>query len=110
MKISWNMTGYWVRTGTALFPVGMVLFLLEGRFGGRLVTLAAGIIWLAIIVIGVVCAGFALLYYAGLLKVTCPLCKRPAILISQGPYTYLRCDGCGDVHARGFFRTNYERR
>jgi hypothetical protein len=43
-------------------------------------------------------------------KITCPLCKRPASMIGQGNYTYLRCGSCGEVHATGFFRTTYERR
>jgi hypothetical protein len=110
MKISWNTIGNFAKAGTALFPIGAVLFLLKGRVGGNFATIALAVVWLALIVIGIVCGSVALLYYAGVLKIACPLCKRPGSLISRGRYTHLHCDSCGDVHARGFFRSTYERR
>lgn len=110
MSISWHATGYWVRTGTVLFPLEVVLLLMRALIGGEPIAVAAGVVWLVLVVIGVVCASFAILYYAGLLKITCPLCKRPAHVVSQGRYTFLRCDSCGEVHAKGFFRTRYEQR
>ena len=108
MRLSWNTLGYVIKTGCISGAIGFVLGLLLTRFPDSFaMLLAGGIAGSFFCLAGIFCAICALLYFTGLLKITCPLCGAASTLGGDEGYTYLQCPECGKVHAHGFFRSRY---
>jgi hypothetical protein len=56
---------------------------------------------------GLLAGAIALLYFAGWLKITCPLCGASGTLAGTGSYTSFKCPNCRTIHSRGFLRETY---
>jgi hypothetical protein len=107
MRISWNTLGIVIKASTVIWWLGIGLLAL-GVVVNSPGLLVAGFVALGLLFpTGFACAACALLYFAGLLKITCPWCGEASRLVAAGKYTYLHCPKCGDVHAQGFFCSKY---
>jgi len=106
--MSWHTLGIIIKTamaGGVLYAGGFVLALCfpensVGPFlimGGAILAVSGAII----------CSIIALVVLTGLVPIRCPICNSRSKLVGRGSYTFLHCPKCGNVHAKGFFRSRY---
>lgn len=108
MRLSWNSLGWVIKTGCLSLLLAAILWVLSFTWPENDVLLLALLIaWLGAASAGCFGAGSALLYFGGVLKITCPLCGAVSRLVPVGANTYLRCPSCGNVHAQGWFVGRY---
>jgi hypothetical protein len=76
MRLSWNCLGYAIKACSELGGLTVILSVLWIVWQeGDVLLLAVAAAFSATVVTGCFCAGSALLYLAGILKITCPLCR-----------------------------------